>query len=78
MQEGLVSASFEAVRVPEALEAVRRASGVEIVVPVSVQDKKLTLAVERAGFEQFVRPSSKRWTWAGSPSFTNRGAPRSA
>ena len=54
VQEGLVSASFEAVPVPEALEAVRRASGVEIAVPDSVQDKKLTLAVERAPFEQFV------------------------
>lgn len=55
MHQGLVSAHFEAVPVPQALDAVRAATGVEIVVPGSVKDKSLTLTVERAPFEQFVR-----------------------
>jgi hypothetical protein len=55
VEQGLVSASFDAVPVREALEAVRRASGVEIVVPASVQDQTLTMTVERQPFEQFVR-----------------------
>jgi hypothetical protein len=55
MHEGVVTAHFEATPVPEALDAVQRATGVEIVLPASVRDKSLTLAVERVPFEQFVR-----------------------
>jgi hypothetical protein len=55
MQEGLITAYFEATPVPEALAAVQRATGVEIVVPASVRDKSLTLTIERASFEQLVR-----------------------
>ncbi len=55
MEQGLVSATFDAVPTPQALEAVRRATGVEIVVPGSVQEKTLTLTVERLPFEPFLR-----------------------
>ena len=55
MQDGVVTAQFEATPVPEALNAVKRATGVEIVLPASVLNKSLTLTVERVPFEQFVR-----------------------
>jgi hypothetical protein len=55
VERGLVSASFDAVPVREALEAVRRGSGVEIVAPASVQDRTLTMTVEREPFEEFLR-----------------------
>src|SRR5262245_53094140 len=55
MEDGLISADFDATPLPEALEAIQRATGVEIVVPVAVESRTLTLTVARASFEQFVR-----------------------
>lgn len=54
-QDGLLSAVFDATPGAEAFEAIRRATGVEIVVPESVGRKTLTLSLQPAPFEQFVR-----------------------
>jgi len=53
--EGLVTATFDTVPAAEALAAIRRATGVEVVVPVSVQGKTLTLTVTQLPFERFLR-----------------------
>lgn len=55
VQGDLVSATFDDTPAPEALDAVRLATGVEVVVPASLGSKTVTLAVERLPFEQFVR-----------------------
>ena len=55
VRDGLVSADFEGTPLPEALDLIQRETGVEIVVPASVRGKTLTLAVQQASFEQFVR-----------------------
>jgi hypothetical protein len=51
----LVSASFEATPVPAAVEAIRRATGVDLVLPGPSRAKTVTLQVERVPFEQFLR-----------------------
>ena len=55
VQDGLVSAVFDATAAPEAFEAVRRATGVAVLVPPSAREKTLTLAVEQVPFEVFLR-----------------------
>src|SRR5262245_44371451 len=50
-----VSATFEATPVPAAVESIRRATGVDIVVPAATRDKTVSLHVERLPFEQFLR-----------------------
>lgn len=55
VRDGLVAATFEATPVPDALEAIRRATGVAVVLPPSVSDKALTLTVQPAPFELFLR-----------------------
>ncbi len=54
-QGGLVSATFDATPAPEALDALRRATGMEVVLPPSAQRQTLTLGVEQAPFEQFLQ-----------------------
>ncbi len=49
--EGLVSATFEATLASEALAAIGRATGMEVVVPPSVQGRALTLTVESVSLE---------------------------
>jgi hypothetical protein len=51
----LVSATFEATPVPAAVEAIRRAAGVDLVLPALARDRTVTLRVERLPFEQFLR-----------------------
>src|ERR1700682_2698851 len=53
-REGVVTATFDAVAVPEALELIRRATGVEIVVLRSIQQPTLTLSVDQVPFERFI------------------------
>ena len=53
--DGLVSATLEAVPVGEAVEALRRVAGVDIVLPASVQGKSVTLSVEQLPLERFLR-----------------------
>jgi hypothetical protein len=52
---GRISAVFEDAPVPDALAAIRRAGGPEIVLPADSLSKTLTLAVERAPLEEFMR-----------------------
>jgi len=54
VQDGLVSATFDATPRANALDAIRRATGVELIVPPPVREKALTLAVEPAPFERFL------------------------
>jgi hypothetical protein len=56
MEGDAVFAAFDGVPAPQALEAVRRATGVEIVVPpAAVQGKTVTMTADGMPFEQFVR-----------------------
>lgn len=54
VHEGLVSATFEAALASEALAAIGRATGVEVMVPPSVQGRALTLTVESVSVERFL------------------------
>lgn len=53
--EGLVSAALESVPVGEAVGALRRATGVDVVLPASVEGKTVTLSAEQLPLERFVR-----------------------
>jgi hypothetical protein len=53
--QGLVSASLEGVPVGEAVGALRRVAGVDVVLPASVQDRTVTLSLEQVPLERFVR-----------------------
>lgn len=55
LEGGLVSARFDATAVPEALEEIRRATGLEVVVPPSVTQETLTLSAQAVPLERFVR-----------------------
>ncbi|HEV8308086.1 MAG TPA: hypothetical protein VGW35_10505 [Methylomirabilota bacterium] len=55
VEGGLVSASFEAVPAPEALDAIRRATGVELVLPPAIRGKTLTFSAEQLPLEPFLR-----------------------
>lgn len=46
--QGLVSATFDATPVREALDALRRATGVEVVVPAAFSEKTVALAIGRS------------------------------
>ena len=52
---GLVSATLESVPVGEAVGALRRATGVDVVLPASVEGKTVTLSAEQLPLERFVR-----------------------
>ncbi|MBI4590540.1 MAG: hypothetical protein HY725_17050 [Candidatus Rokubacteria bacterium] len=54
-EDGLVSAAFQAAPAPQALEAIRQAVGLEVVLPPLAREKTLTLVVERAPLEAFLR-----------------------
>jgi len=54
-QGNLVTATLDAAPVAEVVEATRKATGVEVVLPASTQGKVVTLAVEQVPLEQFVR-----------------------
>lgn len=51
----LITATFDATPVPEALDAIREATRVEIVVPAATREKTLTLTAVELRFEAFVR-----------------------
>jgi hypothetical protein len=53
--EGLVSATLEGVPVGDAVAALRRVAGVDVVLPASVQGKSVTLSVAQLPLERFVR-----------------------
>jgi hypothetical protein len=53
--EGLVSATLESVPVGEAVAALRRTTGVDVVLPASVGGKTVTLSAEQLPMERFVR-----------------------
>jgi type II secretory pathway component GspD/PulD (secretin) len=53
--DGRIGAAFEDAAVPEALSAIRLATGFEIVVPAVAQSKRLTLTSEPLPPEQFLR-----------------------
>jgi len=53
--DGLVSATFEATRAADALEAIRGATGTQVVLLASVQTKTLTLSVKEVPFEPFLK-----------------------
>lgn len=53
--DGLVSARFDAVPVAEAVAAIRRAAGLEVVLPASVQGKTVTLAADQVPLERFIQ-----------------------
>jgi hypothetical protein len=53
--EGLVSATLDGVPAGEAVAALRRAVGVDVVLPASVQGKTVTLSAEQLPVERFVR-----------------------
>lgn len=55
VQDGLVSATFDATPAPEALDVIRRATGVELVLPPAVEPKPLTLVVDQVPLEAFLR-----------------------
>jgi type II secretory pathway component GspD/PulD (secretin) len=55
VEDGRIGAIFEDASVPAALDAIRKASGLEIVLPASVMSKRLTVTVERLPPEQFLR-----------------------
>ena len=52
---GLVSASFSAASASDVFDAIRRATGIEIIAPPSASGKVVTLAVERMPLEAFLR-----------------------
>jgi hypothetical protein len=52
---GLVSATLDGVPVGEAVAALRRAAGVDVVLPASAQGKTVTLSAEQLPVERFVR-----------------------
>jgi len=52
---GLVSATFEATRAADAVQAIRRATGVELALPPSARTATLTLAVTRVPVEAFLK-----------------------
>lgn len=54
-EQGLVSASFDGVPVPDALVALQTATGLEIVLPPAALGKAVTLAVEEMPLEAFLR-----------------------
>ena len=54
-QDGLVTATFDAVAAPRALEAIRSATGVEIVVLRAIEQQTLTLTAEQVPFERFIQ-----------------------
>ncbi len=55
VQDGRVSATFDATPAADALDAVRRATGVDVVVPPSISEKTLTLVVGPAPLDPFLR-----------------------
>lgn len=54
VRNGLVTATFDATPGPEALDVIRRVTGVELVLPPSVEPKPLTLVVDRVPLEAFL------------------------
>lgn len=55
VQDGLVTATFDATPAPEALDVIRRATGVELVLPPAVEATRLTLVVDQVPLEAFFR-----------------------
>jgi len=53
VQQSLVSATFDAVPATAALDAIRRATGVELMVPPSLHGRTVTLGVQRLPLEAF-------------------------
>jgi hypothetical protein len=54
-RDGRISAAFDAVPTAEALAAIQRATGVEIVLPASAQGKTVTLDVQDVPFERLLQ-----------------------
>jgi hypothetical protein len=54
-QGTLVTAELDQAPVPEVVSAMRRATGVELVLPASTEGKSVTFSLERVPIEQFVR-----------------------
>jgi hypothetical protein len=55
VDDGRISAVLEDAPVPDALAALKRAGGPEIVLPEAARSRSLTLTVERVRLEEFVR-----------------------
>jgi len=53
--DGLVSARFDAVPVAEAIAAIHRAAGLEVVLPASVRDRTVSVTADRLPLEGFIR-----------------------
>jgi len=65
VQDGLASGTFDATPAAEALAAVHRATGVEVVVPRSVSERTLTLVVGAPSLE-LIKPALRRARRAGA------------
>lgn len=54
VHDGLVSATFDATPSPDALDAIHRATGLELVVPLAALQRTLSLTVAQAPLERFL------------------------